>query len=185
MKSLDLRRSIIIGIAIIAAACAIFATQWRTYRELVNPPPSPLIGTLMPHFALPLLDAPQRGFDSKQMLGTPYLINVWATWCGPCKQEHPDVMRLARSNRVRIIGYNWDDDPAKAMAWLRRHGNPYMQVVMDRSGETAEALKIRGTPHHILVDGAGVIRWKRTGILDDEMLEDELLPALAAIERGR
>lgn len=184
MKSPDMRRSIMISIAIIVAAGAIFATQWPSYRNLVSPPPSPLIGTALPHFALPLLDAPERRFDSKQMAGTPYLINAWATWCGPCREEHPELMALARSGQVRIIGYNWEDEPAKALAWLRERGNPYVQVVMDRSGETAETLRIRGTPHHILVDGAGIIRWKRTGILDDDMIEHELLPALTAIGRG-
>jgi cytochrome c biogenesis protein CcmG, thiol:disulfide interchange protein DsbE len=182
MKNPGKRR--FIGIAMIAAAAAIFATQWSIYRSPANPPPSPLLGTAMPHFSLPLLDAPHRAFDSKQMLGSPYLVNVWGTWCGACKQEHPELMRLARTNQVRIIGYNWYDEPAQALAWLRKHGNPYAQVVMDRNGDTAEVLKIRGTPHHILVDGAGVIRWKRTGILDGDMIESELLPALAAIERG-
>jgi cytochrome c biogenesis protein CcmG/thiol:disulfide interchange protein DsbE len=187
MKITGMRRffTLGIGIGLIAAGIAIFAIQWVIFTTPVKPPPSPLIGTPIPQFALPLLDAPQRSFDSKQMLGAPYLINVWGTWCGACKYEHPEVLRLARSNRVRIVGYNWQDDPALALEWLRKHGNPYVHVVMDRSGETAEKLRIRGTPHHILVDGAGVIRWKRTGILDRKMIRDELLPALAAIERGR
>lgn len=186
MKTTGMRRffPLGVGIGLIAAGIAIFAIQWTIFTTPVKPPPSPLIGTQMPQFTLPLLEDTQRSFDSKQMIGAPYLINVWGTWCRACKYEHPEVMRLAQSNRVRIIGYNWQDEQTEALAWLRTHGNPYVHVVMDQSGETAQKLKIRGTPHHILVDGAGVIRWKRTGILDQQMIRDELLPALAAIERA-
>jgi cytochrome c biogenesis protein CcmG/thiol:disulfide interchange protein DsbE len=174
-----------LGLGLIAAGISIFALQWTILNTPPpKPPPSPLIGTRIPQFTLPLLDAPQQSFDSNRMLGAPYLINVWGTWCRACKYEHPEVLRLARSKRIRIVGYNWQDEPAQALAWLRTQGNPYLHVVMDQTGETAGKLKIRGTPHHILVDGAGIIRWKRTGILDRRTIEDELLPALASIEQA-
>lgn len=188
MKITGMRRflSTSLGLALIALGIAFFTVQWTIFATPPpQPPPSPLVGTQMPPFALPLLDAPQQSFDSKQMLGAPYLINVWGTWCGPCRYEHPELMRLARSKRVRIVGYNWKDDPTQALEWLRTHGNPYVHVVVDQGDETARKLMVIGTPHHILVDEKGVIRWARTGILDREMLKYQLLPALASIERSR
>lgn len=144
--------------------------------------PSPLIGKPAPAFALPVLHEPQRTVTLEQLKGQPFLLNVWGSWCVECRVEHPVLTRFAETRRLRVVGYNWKDEPADALRWLEQFGNPYWLVLADVEGRAAIDWGIYGAPETFLVDAGGMIRWKHIGALTDEVIEGELLPALAAIE---
>jgi len=99
--------------------------------------------------------------------------------------EHPVLTRFAETKRVRVIGYNWKDERADALAWLERYNNPYWLVLADEEGRTAIDFGIYGAPETFLVDAQGVIRWKHVGAMTDAVVANELLPALEAAERNR
>ena len=120
--------------------------------------------------------------SSQALRGQPYLLNVWASWCMPCLQEHPQMMALAQSHRIRIVGMNYKDQPADARRWLARNGNPYDEIIVDAQGRTAIDFGVYGVPETFLIDAEGRIRYKLTGALSVQTLQDQLLPAIAALE---
>ena len=144
--------------------------------------PSPLIGKAAPAFELPVLHEAGRLVTSKELAGEPYLLNVWGSWCPECRVEHPVLARFAGSSDVRLVGYNWNDDPVDALRWLDQFGDPYWLVIADREGRTAIDWGIYGAPETFLVDAAGIVRWKHVGAMDDEVLHEGLLPAIEALE---
>jgi cytochrome c biogenesis protein CcmG, thiol:disulfide interchange protein DsbE len=145
--------------------------------------PSPLIGRPAPAFSLPVLHESGRLVSSDELRGAPYLLNVWGSWCPACQDEHPVLTRFAESRRVRVIGFNWKDEHADALRWLEQFGNPYWLVLADYEGQVAIDWGIYGAPETFLVDAAGIVRWKHVGPLTDEIVQDELLPELAEVER--
>ena len=168
---------------LIAALMA--AGVWMSRRSDRDALPSPLINKPAPEFALPVLHEPGRIVTSKELRGQPYLLNVWGSWCPECVTEHPVITRFAETKRVRVIGYNWKDERADALAWLERFNNPYWLVLTDEEGEVAIDFGIYGAPETFLVDGKGIVRWKHVGAMTDAIVRDELLPALDAVEMGR
>ena len=147
--------------------------------------PSPLIGKPAPAFALPVLHEPRRTVTLEQLKGQPFLLTVWGSWCVECRVEHPVLNRFAETRRLRVVGYNWKDEPADALRWLEQFGNPYWLVLADVEGRAAIDWGIYGAPETFLVDAEGVIQWKHVGALTDATVQDRLLPALRAIEAGR
>ena len=93
--------------------------------------PSPLIGKQAPEFTLPSLHDPAYPVASKELAGKAWVLNVWGTWCGGCRQEHDTLMAIARTGAVPLIGLNWKDDGAAAQQWLSTLGNPYAVVASD------------------------------------------------------
>ncbi|MFC7301144.1 DsbE family thiol:disulfide interchange protein [Cognatiluteimonas weifangensis] len=161
------------------------AGVWLSRKPNREALPSPLIGKPAPAFALPLLHEPGRLVTRDELKGAPFVLNVWGSWCASCREEHPVLTRFAESKRVRVIGYNWKDEPADAKRWLERFGNPFWMVLTDYEGRYAIDWGIYGAPETYLVDAAGIIRWKHVGPLTDATVRDELLPALARAEAGR
>ena len=147
--------------------------------------PSALIGKPAPEFVLPVLHDPSITVDAAKLRGAPYLLNVWGSWCAACREEHPVLTRFAETKRVRVVGYNWKDEPADALRWLEQFGNPFWLVLADVEGRAAIDWGIYGAPETFLVDGKGMIQWKHVGPLTDAIIADELLPALQAIEGRR
>ena len=147
--------------------------------------PSPLIGKPAPEFSLPVLHEPGRLFGTKELRGAPYLLNVWGSWCPACRDEHPVLTRFAETKRVRVVGFNWKDEHADALAWLERFGNPYWLIVRDYDGKVAIDWGIYGAPETFLVDGDGVIRWKYVGPMTDAVIRNDLVPKLAELEKAR
>ena len=145
--------------------------------------PSPLIGRPAPAFALPVLHEPARTVGNRDLAGAPYVLNVWGSWCPGCRDEHPVLTRFAETKRVRVVGYNWKDEPADALRWLEQFGNPYWLVLADVEGERAIDWGIYGAPETFLVDHEGIVRWKHVGPLSDATIRDGLLPALVDVER--
>ena len=141
--------------------------------------PSPLIGKPVPAFALPVLQQPARTVMNEELLGTPYLLNVWGSWCPECRVEHPVVDALSRSGRLKVIGYNYKDQPEDATRWLQQFGDPYALVLADVDGRTAIDFGIYGAPETFLIDAKGVVRFKHVGALTPQIIETKILPLLA------
>lgn len=144
--------------------------------------PSPLIGKMAPEFALPVLDEPDRIITRDDLLGEPYLLNVWGSWCPACRDEHPVITDLAESGRIRVIGYDYKDEADDARRWLQQFGNPYALVIADVEGRAALDWGIYGAPETFLVDAEGFIRWKFVGPLTPEVVQTQLLPVLESLE---
>lgn len=138
--------------------------------------PSPLINKPAPAFQLPQLHAPDKTFAQKDMLGKVWMLNVWASWCVACREEHPHLVELARSGVVPIYGLNYKDERADGIAWLARFGNPYQLSAYDRDGRIGIDYGVYGVPETYLIDKAGVIRYKRIGIVSPEIVRDKILP---------
>jgi cytochrome c biogenesis protein CcmG/thiol:disulfide interchange protein DsbE len=158
---------------------------WLSGRSNREDLPSPLIGKAAPAFSLPMLHQPDRQLSSTDLLGAPYVLNVWGSWCPECRTEHPVLARLAESRRVRVVGYNWKDDRTDALRWLEQFGDPYWAVIADIEGRTAIDWGVYGAPETFLVDGDGIVRWKQVGPMNDTDVRDGLLPELERIEAGR
>ncbi len=145
--------------------------------------PSPFVGKSVPAFAAPLLKEPQRKFSQEEMLGKVWVLNFWATWCPPCREEHPLLVELARKERVPIVGINYKDDPARAIAWLRDLGDPYVATLTDFEGRMGIDFGVYGMPETFVIDRKGVIRYKRIGVIDRARLDAEILPLLKELQR--
>jgi cytochrome c biogenesis protein CcmG/thiol:disulfide interchange protein DsbE len=140
--------------------------------------PSALIGKPAPAFALPPIDGrDDHGFGRADLGGQPMLVNVFASWCVPCRIEHPVVSRLAEQGVV-VQGINFKDKPEDAKAWLARHGDPYAAIATDRDGRVGIDFGVYGVPETFVIDKAGVIRFKQIGPITPDVLRDKLLPLL-------
>ena len=127
--------------------------------------PSPLIGKQAPEFELPLLNQPGT-FSNEDLKGKVTLLNVWASWCFACRQEHEMVTQLSR-NGVRVVGFNYKDKTQDAVAWLNQFGNPYEVVFEDADGRVGINWGVYGAPETFLIDKQGIIRHKVIGPLSD------------------
>ena len=136
--------------------------------------PSPLIGKPAPAFALPVLHDPTQTVTLDKLKGQPFLLNVWGSWCVECRVEHPVLTRFAETKRVRVVGYNWKDEPADALRWLEQFGNPYWLVLADVEGRSAIDWGIYGAPETFLVDSKGIIRYKHVGVIDETVWREQL-----------
>jgi len=145
--------------------------------------PSPLIDKPAPEFRLPRLENPTQFVTKADLLGKPYLLNVFASWCFACGDEHPVLMAYRDKFGVSLIGYDYKDAPQDARAWLDRHGNPYHEVIADQSGETAINFGVYGAPETYLIDAKGIIRYKHIGPLTPDVIAKELEPKIRALEQ--
>lgn len=145
--------------------------------------PSALIGKPVPAFALPPLSTRNEGgfSDADLRQGSVVLVNVFASWCVPCRIEHPVLMRL-KSEGLPIYGINYKDKPEKAEAFLTQLGDPFAKIGADTTGRVGIDWGVYGVPENFVVDGNGQIVFRFAGPLTPEVLEDQLLPA---IERAR
>jgi cytochrome c biogenesis protein CcmG/thiol:disulfide interchange protein DsbE len=138
--------------------------------------PSPLIGKPAPGFELPRLDAPHQTFSHKDMLGSVWILNVWASWCPPCLVEHPVISELARSGVAPVVGLNYKDAREDALPWLERHGDPYKLTVFDAAGRIGIDYGVYGVPETYVIDRKGVIRYKHIGPLTPEAARQKIVP---------
>lgn len=147
--------------------------------------PSALIGSPAPATNLPALagatlpdGSPVPGLDLAKGDGRPVLVNIFASWCGPCREEHPILMELAKDNRFNLVAINYKDSPANALRFLQGLGNPYAAIGTDESGRTGIDWGVYGVPETFLVGPEGTIVWKQTGPFRPEDVTEGLYPAL-------
>lgn len=141
--------------------------------------PSPLIGKPAPAFELPLLNG-EGVFNSEDLKGKITLLNVWASWCYACRQEHEVVKQLARSG-MYIVGFNYKDKKQDAQQWLAQLGNPYQVVVADEDGRAAIDWGVYGAPETFLIDKQGIIRHKVIGPVSSQENLDDLMAVVKEI----
>jgi cytochrome c biogenesis protein CcmG/thiol:disulfide interchange protein DsbE len=166
---------------LLVALVAVFATSMDRDADLVR---SVLIDKPAPQFALAAvegLDVP--GFDTAALAGQPTLVNVFASWCVPCRDEHPLLESIKAETGIRMFGINHSDAPENARAFLAELGNPYDAVGADRDRRVSIDWGVYGVPETFLVDDAGTIVFKHVGPLTPQAVENELKPAIAALER--
>ncbi len=144
--------------------------------------PSALIDKPVPEFALPpITGGPGKGFANADLGGRLSVVNVWASWCGPCRAEHPLVERLARSGLATVYGLNYKDEPQDALGWLAELGNPYAEIGADRNGRVGFDWGVYGVPETFIVDREGRIRHKHVGPMTAEALDGEIIPILRVL----
>ncbi len=144
--------------------------------------PSPLVGKPAPQFSLPRLDNPEQVFSGKDMLGKVWLLNVWASWCGACKEEHPLLVSLAKTGFVPVVGMDYKDTRDEALQWLALGGNPYMTTIMDVDGRVGINYGVYGVPETYVIDKKGIIAYKKTGPITMQSLREVIVPLVKKLQ---
>jgi cytochrome c biogenesis protein CcmG/thiol:disulfide interchange protein DsbE len=158
---------LLLGVAVL------FAVGLRHDPSIV---PSVLIDKPVPDFDLPPLLDDKPGLATTDLNGQVALVNVFASWCIPCRVEHPLFMHLAERGEVPVYGINYKDAPADAKRWLAELGDPYARIGADRDGRAGIEWGVYGVPETFVVDGTGTIRFKQVGPLSAEVLEKTIMP---------
>jgi cytochrome c biogenesis protein CcmG/thiol:disulfide interchange protein DsbE len=186
------RRGLLLAPALIFAALVVmfaFALQKGDPSKL----PSALIGKPAPPLDLPPLDGLARADGqpadalTRQALttGKVSIVNFWASWCGPCVEEHPLLIQLSGSPDIKLYGINYKDQAVNARRFLGRYGNPFAAVGVDASGRAAIEWGVYGMPETFVVDGQGVVAYKHVGPLTPKALANQLLPSIEAAKAKR
>ena len=138
--------------------------------------PSPLIGKPAPAFSAPLLAKPDATLSPKDLLGQVWILNVWASWCVACREEHPLLVDFAKRGVVPIYGLNYKDKRDAGQAWLRRLGDPYKESIFDADGRIGIDYGVYGVPETFVIDRQGVIRFKHIGPVTPQVLRESIEP---------
>lgn len=141
-----------------------------------GPEVRPASGQVITSFSLPLLRDPNKTFESKDLIHQVSILNVWASWCPACRQEHPYLMELAASQSIPVYGLNLKDNREDALKLLAELGNPYVASGFDKNGEVARNLGVHGTPTTFLIDSQGVILFKHSSVLTPAVWASGFLP---------
>ncbi len=144
--------------------------------------PSPLIDKPAPAFSLPILGIPEKKLSNQDLQGQVWLLNVWASWCASCREEHPVLLQLAQQSSVTLVGLNYKDQADAAIEWLSKFGNPYTVSLMDSEGRTGIDYGVYGVPETFVIDKRGVIRYKHTGAVTADDLEKVFMPLINQLE---
>ena len=177
-----LRLPLLIPLALFLTLAGVFLL--RLYGGDISEVPSALVGKPAPEFALPPLEgmttngAPVPGLARADLDGRITLLNVFASWCGPCRAEHPLLMDLAKDARIRVVAINYKDQPENARRFLGRLGNPFANIGVDTAGRAAIDWGVYGVPETFLVGRDGVILLKHIGPLTPEAVRDRVMPAI-------
>lgn len=144
--------------------------------------PSPLIDKPAPAFTLQELHSPGKSLSAADLKGQVWLLNVWASWCVSCREEHPLLVELGRANVVPIYGLNYKDKPDAAMAWLGEMGNPYKASIVDGDGRVGIDYGVYGVPETFVIDREGIVRYKQIGPVTPQALKDKILPLVRKLQ---
>ncbi len=144
--------------------------------------PSPLVGKPAPQFSLARLDAADKTFSPKEMLGKVWLLNAWASWCAACKDEHPLLVELSKSDFVPIVGLDYKDNNQDAQQWLDQAGNPYTINAVDADGRVGIDYGVYGVPETYVIDKKGMIAYKQIGPITMEALRDKIAPLVKQLQ---
>lgn len=142
--------------------------------------PSALLDKPVPAFSLTTVNDEQRQVTQDDLKGEVSLLNVWATWCISCRQEHPYLLAIAEQG-IPIYGVNYKDDVVKAKQWLKDLEDPYQFSIVDADGRLGIDLGVFGAPETYVVDKLGVIRYKHVGVVTDKVWTETLLPIVESL----
>ena len=145
---------------------------------------SVLINKPAPAFRVPELKAPDKTISNEDMRGKVWLLNVWASWCVSCRDEHPVLVEFAKRNVVPIYGLNYKDKPDDALAWLKQFGDPYTASIVDRDGRVGIDYGVYGVPETFVIDKVGVIRYKQIGPITPAALQNKILPLIEQLKQS-
>ncbi len=174
-------KKLLIPLGVFLVLCAfLLVGLWRDPREV----PSPLIGKPAPPFALAQLHEPAKTLGPADLKGQVWLLNVWASWCVSCREEHPLLVELGKAKVVPIVGLNYKDESAAGKRWLAQYGDPYNASVVDRDGRVGLDWGVYGVPETFVVDKAGTIRYKQIGPITAEALEKKILPLVRELQKS-
>jgi len=165
--------------AIFIALAILLAVGLRRDPKLL---PSALIDKPAPAIDLPLLHDPQQALKIDGLRGQVWLLNVWASWCAPCRDEVPVLMELSGKDGVMLYGLNYKDKTEAARAWLQRWGNPYRGSAVDADGRIGMDYGVYGVPETFVIDRSGRIRYRHTGPLTPELWRERLLPVVRSLQ---
>lgn len=146
--------------------------------------PSPLVDKPAPAFQLAKLAQPDQTFSRDDMKGKVWMLNVWASWCTACREEHPLLVEIAKQGTVPIVGLNYKDKPDAAKQWLAQWGDPYKLSVQDPVGRTGIEYGVYGVPETFVIDKNGVIRFKQIGPITPKVWQDKMLPLIRQLEQA-
>jgi len=146
--------------------------------------PSPLINKPAPAFELSELTQPELKFSPAEMKGKVWLLNVWASWCVSCREEHPVLLGLSKTGAVPIYGLNYKDQRADGLRWLAQFGNPYVLNGFDGDGRVGIDYGVYGVPETYVIDKAGIIRYKQIGPVTPDALNKKILPLVKELEKS-
>ena len=144
--------------------------------------PSPLIDKPAPAFRLPQLQDPGKTLGTEDLKGNVWILNVWASWCVACLEEHPILVDFSKQNVLPIYGLNYKDKRADALRWLDRHGNPYTLSIADNDGRIGIDYGVYGVPETYVIDRDGIIRYKRIGPVTVQILQERILPLVRQLQ---
>lgn len=143
--------------------------------------PSPLIGKPAPLFSLPSLTQPGQLITEGSLKGQVTLVNVWASWCVTCREEH-ELLKQVAAGGVRIVGLNYKDERAEALRWLETLGNPYQAVAFDSEGRAGIDWGVYKVPESFIVDRQGRVRYKHLGAITADAWRKTLAPLIQQLE---
>lgn len=146
--------------------------------------PSPFIGKQAPAFNVPQLNDENLTISPADMRGKVWMLNVWASWCVSCRQEHPVLMDFARQNVIPVVGLNYKDKREDGVGWLNQFGNPYLLSAYDRDGRIGIDYGVYGVPETFIIDKNGVIRMKHVGPLTRTVIDEKLIPLIKELNRA-
>jgi len=183
------RLSLLLPLGIFAALAAVFLLRLLSGGD-PSAIPSVLVGKPVPEFSLPALEGLARdgstvpGLSTADLKGGVSLVNIFASWCGPCRQEHPLLEELAADPRIKVLGINYKDVPENARRFLGELGNPYAAVGVDDRGRAAIDWGVYGVPETFLIGPDGIIRHKIIGPLSERALREVLMPEIEKLIAG-
>jgi len=144
--------------------------------------PSPLIGKQAPAFRLAQLNGSGAQFNTADMRGQVWMLNVWASWCVSCRDEHPLFVALAKERLLPIVGLNYKDQPDEATAWIQQFGNPYAVIAADIEGRAGIDWGVIAVPETFIIDQQGNIRYKHTGPVNPQVMADTIVPLIQQLQ---
>ena len=146
--------------------------------------PSPLINKPAPAFEIPQLSETNRTFSPASMKGQVWILNVWASWCVACREEHPVLVELARSKVAPVIGLDYKDKREDALAMLAMQGNPYLLSAFDANGRVGIDYGVYGVPETYVIDKTGTIRFKHIGPITMNILNQKIYPLISELQKS-
>ena len=146
--------------------------------------PSPLINKPAPAFEVPQLGQANKTFSPASMKGQVWVLNVWASWCVACREEHPVLVEIAKSGLVPLIGLDYKDKREDALAMLEKQGNPYLLSAFDVNGRVGIDYGVYGVPETYVIDRTGVIRLKHIGPITPEILKQKIYPLVSELQKS-